>query len=157
MSILNRVHIFEHDHLVGERLTWAENNGALSGILSCDVSAAEWSDKENSEVQFMADVFKSVQSHIKMDELVSDEIGIVHPTPAAWLCLAHSSYIRMFVRSSCTGTLQLYRDASAGQVPQAAKWAQCTHIDIHFFSGRQKTSSSISNFGQILIAGLACD
>src|SRR2546421_4224376 len=29
--------------------------------------------------------------------------------------------------------------------------------DIHFFSGRQKTSSSISIFGQILNASRACD
>jgi hypothetical protein len=40
---------------------------------------------------------------------------------------------------------------------QAARWALCTYIDIHFFSGRQKTSSSISIFGQVLIANWACD
>ena len=41
--------------------------------------------------------------------------------------------------------------------PQAARWAQCTCIDIHFFSGRRKTSLSISIFGQILIVRRAID
>jgi hypothetical protein len=42
------------------------------GVLNCDVSAAESSDKENSEVQFIAEVFKSVQSRVKMDQLASE-------------------------------------------------------------------------------------
>jgi len=49
------------------------------------------------------------------DGFLSDEISIVQPSPAMWLCLAHSSYIRTFVWFSCAGTLQLYRDAPARQ------------------------------------------
>src|SRR5271163_255733 len=83
-------------------------------------------------------------------------MGIVQPSTEVWLCLAHSSYIRTFGRSSCTGTLQMGR-YQVSRWPQAARWAQCTYIDIHFFSGRQRTSSSISIFGQILIARRTCD
>jgi hypothetical protein len=41
----------------------------------------------------------------------------VLPSPAAWLCLAHRDAPAVQGHSGCTGTLQLYRDASAGQVP----------------------------------------
>src|SRR2546421_12460471 len=70
--------------------------------------------------------------------------------------------------SSYTGTLPLYGDAPAVQV--RSSWTgirgrggrrrqdgPSVHIDIHFFSGRQRTSSSISIFGQILTACRACD
>jgi hypothetical protein len=87
---------------------------------------------------------------------VSDEIGIVQPSPAVWLCLGHSDAPAVQRHSSCTGTLQLGR-YQGPRWPQAARWAQCTYIDIHFFSGRQKTSSSISIFGQILITSSACN
>src|SRR5271154_4983554 len=53
---------------------------------------------------------------------------------------------------------QVPRWPQAARRPQAARWAQCTDIDIHFFSGRQTTSSSIrKRFGQILIVSRACD
>ena len=72
---------------------------------------------------------------------------------AVWLCLAHSDVPAVQGppavqrRSSYTGTLQLYRDASSwagirsrgGRRRQSRP--QCRYIDIHFFSGRQKTSS----------------
>src|SRR5271154_2195277 len=89
-------------------------------------------------------------------EIVSDEIGIVQPSPAVWVCLAHRDAPAVQGHSSYTGTLQLGR-YQGPRWPQAARWAQCTYMDIHFFSGRQKTSSSISNFGQILTAGRTCD
>ena len=38
--------------------------------------------------------------------------------------------------SSCRGTLQQGR-YQGPRWPHAARWAQCTYIDIHFFSGRQ--------------------
>jgi hypothetical protein len=80
---------------------------------------------------------------------MSDEIGIVQPSPAV-------AVPRTQGRSSDTGTLQLGR-YQVPRWPEAARWAQCTYIDIHFFSGRQKTSSSISILGQILIAGRTCN
>ena len=42
------------------------------------------------------------------------------------------------------GRSQVPRWPQAARRPQAARWAQCTYIDIHFFSGRQKRSSSTS-------------
>jgi len=58
---------------------------------------------------------------------------------------------RLFVQVQL-GRSQVPRWPQATRQTQAARWAQCTHIDIHFFSGRQKTSSSITRFGWILIA-----
>src|SRR5271169_4684796 len=57
-----------------------------------------------------------------------------------------SVYLR---RSGC-----LYMYTGPTLRPQAARWAQCTYIDIHFFSSRQKTSSSIT---QIRPDSNACD
>jgi len=68
-------------------------------------------------------------------EYMSDKIGIT-AFFAMWICLAHRTL-------RYTGTLQLGR-SHVPRWPQAARWAQCTYIDIHFFSGRQKTSSSIT-------------
>ena len=81
--------------------------------------------------------------------------GIVLPSPAAWLCLAHRDAPAVQVQghshctgtlqlcrdnSRCTGALQLYRDVSAGQVPgvkvAAGGKMGPVYIDIHFFSGR---------------------
>ena len=59
--------------------------------------------------------------------------------------LSHGvAVLRTQRRSSYTGTLQLDR-YQGSRWPQAARWAQCTCIDIHFFSGKQKTISSISS------------
>ena len=43
---------------------------------------------------------------INLISILSDEIGMVQPSPAVWVCLAHR-------------TLQPYRDASARQVSEA--------------------------------------
>jgi len=56
----------------------------------------------------------SAKHHQAMCQDMSSSL-VVHPIAAAWLCLARGLYIRMFVRSSCTGMLQLYRDAPAIQ------------------------------------------
>jgi hypothetical protein len=68
--------------------------------------------------------------------ILSAEIGIVQPSPAVWLCLAEDTPA-VQGRFSWAGT-------KGPRWPQAARWAQCTYIDIHFFSGRRRTSSSIS-------------
>jgi hypothetical protein len=45
--------------------------------------------------------------------------------------------------SSCAGTLQLGR-YQGPRWPQAARWAQCTCIDTHFFSGRERRQVHLS-------------
>jgi hypothetical protein len=69
-------------------------------------------------------------------EILSDKIGIVQPSPAMWLCFAHNMYIRTFVWFSCTGTLQLYRGASAkGWRGGGASQAEKGHLADGIFCG----------------------
>src|SRR5271156_1720305 len=58
-------------------------------------------------------------------------------TNTLWQCGGAGSYgSAVQGHSSCTGTLQLGR-YQGPRWSQAARWAQCTYIDTHLFSGRE--------------------